>query len=304
MTTVAEIIEDTRELLRGNAEEQSSTLQDDITADAVSFLLTDTRSGALGASLGVIEIERELIYASLIDAQGNVTVPPWGRGHRRTTPAAHAAGSRVISQPQYPRQRVLDKLNDTCNRMFPSVFGVKSFNDTTKAVVNTYNTPDDLERVLTIEWQVPDGTQGWETVRHWKTNPGGRPTTADGNNPDQGITVTVGDYMIPGRPIHFTYSARPGPLVNETDIFEDVTGFTPSLKDVCVYGAAASLIISNETSRMQLTSIEQQDRTSKITPSAALTAGRYLEQVFQARLAEERRTLQQLYPPRVTGQWL
>lgn len=304
MTTVAEVIEETRALLRGPIEEQSSTLQNAIDASALSLVLTDTRSITLGATPGVIEIELEQIYASVIDAMGNVTVPPWGRGHRNTTPAAHPANARVISQPQYGRQRILDKLNDTCNRMFPSVYGIKHFNATATEPVRTYNTPDDLERVLTVEWQVPDGAQDWLTVRRWKTNAGGRPTTADGNNPDQGVTVTVGDYMIPGRPVHFVYAAKPGLLVNEADSFETVTGFASSLKDVCVYGAAAALIIANETSRMQLTSIEQQDRTSKITPSAALSASRYLEQEFQTRLAEERKTLQQLYPPRVTGQWL
>jgi hypothetical protein len=304
--TVASMIDELRALLRTwvTNEEQSATLAADIASDALGATVTTTRDITLGITSGIIEIERELIYASSVTPDGTVTIPAWGRGYMSTIAAAHVQGVRIISQPLYPRQKMLDKLNDTMRRMFPSVYAVKYFNTIATLPIITYDLPDDAERVLTGEWQLPDGRNYWRTIKHWRMNRGGRPTTASGNNPQQGVTVDVGDAMMPGRPIHFAYAAKPVPLVNETDDFATVTGFAESLKDVVIYGAAAALVIPNETARLQLGSMEQQDRLVKITPSAALTASRFLEQQFQTRLAEERKTQSQDYPPRVTGPWL
>jgi hypothetical protein len=302
-TTVGVIIDEIRALLRSwTGEEQSSTLGGSgLNSSATSFTLTDVAGVALNATPGILEIGSELIYASVIDASGNVTVPAWGRGYLNTTKTTHTAGARVISQPLFPRQKILDKLNDALERMFPDVFAVKNFNATTTLPQITYNLPDDAMTVLDAEWQVPDGTLRWVKVRRWEVNPGGRPTSAAGNNPDLGVTVDVFDGMMPGRPIHFIYGAKPSELTSESDVFETVTGLGASLKDVAIYAAASALVIPLEAARLQLTSAEQQDRTQKIAPSAALTTSRFLEQQFQVRLAEERKALTKLYKPRIHG---
>jgi hypothetical protein len=75
------------------------------------------------------------------------------------------------------------------------------------------------------------------------------------------------------------------------------------MRDVLVLGAVAQLLPSQELSRLQMSSVEQQNRSGLVAPSAALTSSRYLEQKFQVRLQEERRSLQRLYPPRLTGVW-
>lgn len=279
---------------------QSTTLAGTITSGALTFTVTSTRGIATGLSPGIIEMDQELMYCDSVDGStGIATVPPWGRGYLGTTAAAHTAGARVISQPIFPRAWTLQSINETIDRVYPEVFAVKTFESTTTIPQITYVLPSDCERVLRCSWQEPGPLQYWRTVRRFRMSPGGGTQFGD-----TGRTVDVGDTVWPGRPIQFTYAARPAHLVNETDVVEDTTGLNSGLMDVLTFGAGSGLLtVSQELSRLQMSSVEQQNRSQLVAPSAALTASRALDQKFQTRLKEERVSLQQLYPPRVTGVW-
>lgn len=276
-------------------EEQSTTLAGTMGSADVTFSVTTSRGIATGASPGIIEIDDELLFVDSINsANGNCTVPTWGRGYLSTTAATHVAGARVISQPSFPRSKILDNMNQVLNRIFPGVFAVKVVNLTTTLPAITYDLPDDAQWVLAARWQVPDGTGYWRGVRGWRMSPAGT----------LGVSVDIGDSMMPGRPLQVIYAAKPAPLVNETDDFETVTGLGLGLADVVTLGAAAALTVGQESSRLQMSSVEQQNRAQLVAPSAALTTSRFLNDRFKGRLAEERLALQRLYPPRITRSWI
>ena len=278
-------------------EEQSTTLAGDITDTDLTFNVTEARGTATVVSAGILEIEQELLFASHIDGT-QVTVPPWGRGYKNTTPAAHSGGARIVSQPTFPRSKVLDAMNQVLERVFPQVFAVKSYETTATFPVRTYDIPDDAQFVVDAKWQVPDGSKGWMKIRQWRVSAGGGTQFGDGLN---GITVDVGEYIMPGRPIQFLYAAKPTPMPSESDVFSAVTGLDPGVRDVVTMGAAVALVMSQELSRLQVASVEQQNRSQLVAPSAALTSSRFLEQRFQTRLLEERKALQRRYPPRISG---
>jgi hypothetical protein len=293
-TTTSKMIAATRGLLQSWSldEEQSTTLAADMGVGDLSFTITTARGIATGVSPGIIEIDEELMYCDSISSTGG-TITAWGRGHLETVPAAHVTGTRIISQPTFPRAKILDEMNQTMARIFPDVFAVKVFDDTVKSVSITYNLPDDAQWVLAGKWQRADGRQYWQSLQRMRVSPIG----------SDGVTVDVADHMMPGRPIQFIYAAKPSPLVNESDDFETTTGLSISVQDVVTIGAADSLTVSQELSRLQMSSVEQQNRAQLVAPSAALTSSRYLEQRFQQRLMEERKSLQRLYPPRVNRSW-
>lgn len=301
MPTCAQLIEETQGLLRGFSldESQATTLGADITSGALTATVTTTRGLALGISPGVIEIDQELIYCSDVDSSGVLTIPPWGRGYLGTTAAAHSANARVISQPAYPRFYTLRAINETLDRVFPEVFAVKNSEQTTTVPQFTYTLPSDAEWVLKAAWQVPGPTNYWKAVRQWRMSPGGGTLTGDTSK-----SVDVGDSVIPGRPIQFLYAAAPAHLSAETDDFATVTGLQAGMVDVICFGAASGLLtVSQELSRLQMSSAEQQNRAQLVAPSAALTSSRYLDQRFQERLLEERESLQRPYPPRLVRTW-
>lgn len=294
-TTTSKMIAATRGLLQSWSldEEQSTTLADPMDVDDLTFTVTNPRGIATGLSPGIVEIDSELLYCDSVGQSGAATIVPWGRGYLSTTAVSHAANARVISQPTFPRSKILDEMNQAMMRIFPQVFAVKMFETTTTLPQITYNLPDDAEWVLTGKWQLPDGRLYWKSLQRMRVSPAG----------DDGVTVDVGDFMMPGRPIQFLYAAKPSPLVNETDDFEATTGLNLGIQDVVTLGAASALTVSQELSRLQMSSVEQQNRAQLVAPSAALTSSRYLEQRFQQRLMEERKSLQRLYPPRVNRSW-
>lgn len=301
MISLSKMIDEVKGLLQSWSldEEQSTTLTATMGSADLTFLVTAGKGVATGASPGIMEIGQELMYCDTVAPDGTVTVTAWGRGYLNTTAANHLVGSRVISQPSFPRAKVLDAINQTMYRVFPAVFAVKSVEQVTTVPSITYTMPSDCERVLNVRWQQPDGRNYWQGVRRWRQWPGGGTLTGD-----TGITVDVSDAMMPGRPIQFIYAAKPAALVNETDDFVTVTGLDIGIEDVITTGAAAQMLKSQELSRLQMSTVEQQNRAQLVAPSAALTASRALEQTFQQRLMEERKALQQLYPPRITGSWI
>lgn len=297
---LSKMIDEVRGGLQGWAsdEEQSTTLAALMGNLDLSFSVTNVRGVATGISAGIVEIGQELVYADTVGADGTVTVTPWGRGYQSTVAAIHAAGVRVISQPSFPRAKIVDAINQVLERVFPDVFAVKVIELTTTVPVITYLLPADCQNVLGIRWMRPDGRQYWQAATNWRMSPGGGTLFGD-----TGRSVDIADAMLPGRPLQITYAAKPAQLVNETDDFETVTGLNLGVEDVITLGATVQMLPPEELSRLQQSSVEQQNRAQLVAPSAALTATRALEQRFQQRLAEERRTLQRLYPPRVNRSW-
>lgn len=282
--------------------DQVTTLAASLGASDVAGQVTTSRGVATGLSPGQIEIDRELMYVDSVTPgtpNASFTITPWGRGYRSTTATTHASGAKVTSQPTFPRQKLLDQMNQTINRVFPDIFATGSVELTTTVPQITYALPADAQWVLGIKWLVPDARNYWKSVLRWRVSPGGG--TLQG---DTGITVDVADMMMPGQPIQFLYAYAPTPMVNESDDFVTTTGMGASLVDVIELGAAAKAVSALELSRLQTSSIEQQNRSQLVAPSAALTSSRFLDQEYQTRLMEERQALQRLYPPRVTREWI
>lgn len=297
--TAGKMIDDTLGLLESWSldEDQATTLDGDITDSALTFTVTATNGTVTGISPGIVEIGQELIYCDDVDEATSIcTVPAWGRGYKNTTAGAHTDGSRIVSQPTFPRAKVLDALNTVISRVFPDVFAVKDVNLTTAAHTLTYDLPDDVEWVLQARWLEPNGWNYWRSVNDWRMTPVTNGTLGD-------RSFDIRDRMVPGQQLNVLYAAKPSSLAGETDDFETITGLDLGLKDVIELGAASMLVTSQETSRLQVSSVEQQNRSQLVAPSAALTTSSALEQRFQMRLTEEQRSLRRLYPPRITGPW-
>ena len=300
MSNAGKLIDEIATLLLGSSgdSDQVTTLSADMQPTDTTFKVTTIRSGGMGLSAGVVEIDTELMYVSSVGADGTATVEPWGRGLRNTTATAHTAGSKVVSTPTYPRSAILSAVNSALGRVFPTLFVPKLYRTTTTFPALTYDLPDDAEWVIDARWQLPIGFTYWEALQRYRMSQG------VGDVPDLGVTVDVADVVISGQPIEFTYAARPAQLVNETDDFATVTGLPASCWDLIKYGAAGGdLVSSQELSRLQTSSIEQQNRAGLVASDSALTSSRYLEAKYQLRLKEEQAALRRRYPIRIGRAW-
>jgi len=274
-----------------------TTLQDEATylsANLSATGLTATVSDATAMSRGIVEIGGEVIWVDDVDTSAStITIPPYGRGFRGTTAAAHSIGDRVVSSPMFPRQMVQDALNDAIRAVYPDLYGIGQTTVTFQPAINTYALPSGALDVINVAWQTTGPSKEWMPVRRWRVDKQAA-TSAFAT----GVTVSIYDMIVPGRSIKITYTKQPSVLVNDTDDFVTVTGLPASTEDVIRFGAQYRLVPFFDSARLSGQSAEADYSGQPRNQNNAASLSRFILQMYQVRLAEENRRLSALYPIR------
>lgn len=268
------------------------TLVNAIAATDTSLVFNFGQSPGAARPNGLVEIDSELIIVNQYDpTTGTATIPPWGRGQRGTTAAAHAAGAQVTVRPRYPRFVVGRALNEIIQGTSPDLYGVA---DLAPIVINgmpneAYPLPANCLRVLRIETEINSVAYPYrQIIRNFTVN-----TKASGQELELHHRIFQ-SYL--NQTLTVTYSTAPGLLVNETDDYATTTTLSASTADVMVLGALARLVLSAESARTQVATVEANARDDKIQPGSASSLAKTWLALYQQRLASEVKTLQQRYP--------
>lgn len=292
MTTFAGLTDATLMYLSGftTLQDQATYLTSAITSSSTSLPVADTTS----ISRGVLEIDDELIWVDSVSSTGlTASVPPYGRGYRSTTAAAHSSGARVVSAPLFPRKLVKDAINDSIRSVEPNVMGIATTTFTFNPAVSTYALPAGAQNVLSISWQTIGPSKEWMPVRRWRMD-----GTANTSAFASGSTISIYDAIVPGRTVQVVYQTSPQPLVNDSDEFTTVTGLPASCEDVIRLGAAYRLVPFLDSPHLSGFTAEA-DFSSNMRPlGGAATLGKTLLQLYRIRLEEETDKQQSLYPVR------
>ncbi len=292
MSTFAQLTDATLMYLDGfsTVQDQATYLQQSTTADALSLTVADTTA----LSRGLLEIEDELIQVDTIDAgSATLVIPPYGRGFRSTTAAAHAAGVRVVSSPMFPRFLVKQSINDAILGVFPDLYGTAATEFDFSAAVTTYGLPVGADDVFHIAWQQIGPSQEWAPIRRYRVD-----KNADTTLFPSGVTVSIYDMIVPGRKVRVSYTKQPTALTNNNDNFSTVTGLPSSCEDVIRLGAAYRLVPYFDAAHLAGMSAEADFSANMRPVGGAAQMGKYLLQLYQIRLAEESRKLQNIFPNR------
>jgi hypothetical protein len=246
---------------------------------------------------GIIEIDDELMWVDSFDRVANTaTIAPYGRGYLGTTASTHAVDAKVTISPIFPRYTVKKAINDTINAVGGSLMSVKQTSFTFNASITTYEFQDlNIENILTMMWQDIGPSQEWIRIRRWDFDPFA--DVAVWGSGSQ--TVTIGDYITPGRTVKVMYTTRPSTLTNPSDVFSTVTGLSESAKDVVILGAAYRLLAYLDPARASQISPQADEIDAKRSFGSANSAARQLYALYQQRLNEEVKAQQSQYPTRV-----
>lgn len=246
---------------------------------------------------GIIEIDEELMWVDSFDRVANTaTIAPYGRGYLGTTAATHAVDTKVTISPIFPRYTVKKAINDTINAIGGSLMSIKQTNFTFNPAVTTYEFDNlNIENILTMMWQDIGPSQEWIRIRRWDFDPFA--DVAVWGSGSQ--TVTIGDYITPGRTVKVMYTTRPITLTNSSDVFTTVTGLPESSKDVVILGAAYRLLAYLDPARASQISPQADEIDAKRSFGSANSAARQLYALYQQRLNEEVKAQQAQYPTRV-----
>jgi hypothetical protein len=247
---------------------------------------------------GVVEIDEELIWVDNYDRVANTAVvAPYGRGYNGTTKAAHTAGTKVTISPTFPRIVVKRAINDTIRAMGTQIAGVFQTSFTYNAAQTTYSfVGKNVKSILSISWKSIGPSKEWIPVRHWEFD-----SYADiATYGDNVQTITIGDYIQPGRTVKVLYATDPIPLEGDSAAdFTDITGLQASCKDVIVYGAAYRLVSFLDPARASQVSPQADETDSKRPYGASNAAVKQLYALYNQRLQEEILEQQRHYPIRV-----
>jgi len=246
---------------------------------------------------GVIEIDEELMWIDSFDRISNTaTISPWGRGYLGTTATTHAQDAKVTISPTFPRYVIKKAINDTIRAIGSSIFAAKVTTFTFNAAKTTYDFNDlDIQNILTIMWQSVGPSEEWIPVRRWSWD-SVADATAFGANAQ---TVTIGDYITPGRTVKIIYATDPEAFTTNAQDFSTQTGLPESCKDVIILGSAYRLLTYLDPARAAQVSPQADETDTKRPYGSSQSATKQLYALYTQRLNEETQRQQTLYPIRV-----
>lgn len=246
---------------------------------------------------GIVEIDEELMWIDSFDRVANTaTVSPYGRGYLGTTAATHTLDTKVTISPTFPRYVVKKAINDTINAAGSTIYAAKVTTFTFNAAQTTYDFDGlNIQNILTIMWQSVGPSLEWIPVRRWSWDSKADATAFGATSQ----TVTIGDYITPGRTVKVVYSTDPTPFTTNAQDFSTQTGLPESCKDVIVLGASYRLLTYLDPARAGQVSPQADETDSKRPYGASQTATKQLYALYTQRLNEETQRQQTLYPIRV-----
>jgi len=271
--------------------------QTHITAAVSATATTISVKSAQNISTGIIQIDDELIYVDSYDrASGTLSIPPYGRGYNGTSAATHQNGARVIISPTFPSVDVKDAINETLLSTFPDLYTTGTHTFSFSTAKSTYPLPDEVETVLGVSYETTGPSKEWLPVRGYRVDPMANTDTFNSRN-----TISLYSGVEPGRTVQVFYTAAPAVMDSNDDDFETVTGLPASCKDVIILGASARLASFIDPGRLTFGSAEsdQQSQIAGRAYGAGTNASKYLLALYDKRLAEEARKLNDRNPIRI-----
>lgn len=238
---------------------------------------------------GMIEVGDELMRVDEV-TDSSVDLLPDGRGEAGSTAVSHPLNARVTVDPMFPRIRIFEAVKDTLRQVQPDLYAVKTTTLAFSPVVNTYELPADVDRVLRVHSELIGPTGEWMPVRNWRLDEKSTATS--------GKSLVITELIDPGTSIQVVYAA-PLSVPTTTSVDLDATGVSPEIQEVVLYGACWRLSQFLEFQRLDLSSVEQQARSNGIDVGAATKVAQSLYAMFKERQAEERKRLLTLYPPMI-----
>lgn len=235
---------------------------------------------------GIIEINGELIHVGAwADDSSTATIPAWGRAQQGTTAGAHPAGSKVVINPRYPRNRIGQVINQVVAGMCPPLFGVARGSFTAQPQTYDYTLPASARELIRAEYRpYASAAYDWTPLRSAVIRR------------DSGVpTLHINGDVFATCEVRYTVATNPTPLTSESQPFTDC-GLTESCIDIVSLGAIPRLVTTTDLARQQLASVEVSERAVLLPSGSAPATARFYMQMYADRLNAEARRLRQEYP--------
>lgn len=290
MSQVGDIIDKTnRQLLSGIVEERNkitSALTTTSTSVILSYDLDGIRKGS------VIQIGQEQMYVWAVTvASKTLTVE---RGFNGTTAQAHSADSITTLNPRFPRNQILEAINDELSDLSSPVNGLFQI----KTVELQYNGSDRMINLAGVS-----GLQNVYSV-HYRYQSDDYPRVSKWRLlRDMPVTDFSSGFALaldsgPGRSgkLVVKYKANFDPVYNESDDLSLSSGLPDTAQDIIVIGAQLRLMAPREIKRNFTESQGDTRRATEVPQGAVASSVTTLTRMRRDRITAEAQRLTRLYP--------
>lgn len=289
MSTAAQIINRVqRQILSGVTEERNKTATQ-VTATATSIVfqyeLKGIREGA------IIQIDAELLYVwEAVPGTKTATVE---RGFNGTTASAHVNNSIVIVNPRFPRNQIIEAINDELSDLSSPMNGLFRV----KSIDINYNGSDRMVNFPVIE-DVIDLTE--VRLRYLSSDYVKIPRvslTRDLPTSDfgSGMALTINQGTRSGT-LRVSYKTGFNRITAETDDIQHICGFPLSAEDILVIGAQIRLVAPREIKRNFTEAQPEPRRSDEVAAGSVGNSITNLLRMRRDRITAEAAKLVRQYP--------
>ena len=280
MSTFAQLADRVEAVLHAYTENTEPATWLDTAATSTDTVISVHDASVIGR--GYVQIDDEIVFVHATDNVANtLTLAPWGRGQRGTTPAAHDQNAKVVMGPLFPRQEIKNAINNTIDSMYPSIFATGTYDFDYVAAQYSYQIPAEVQNVLSVTYSIVGPSKEWFPARAWQLD-----RTADSDAFATTKSLSIYSEIVPGQTVHVSYSKRPTLLTSDNQEYATVTGFPSYSEDVVIYGAAFRMVSFLDPSRLGPQSAAA-DILDGVRPNGSgQNAARFLYNIYQQRLNE------------------
>jgi hypothetical protein len=294
VTTLADMIEETRGHLLSGARDELNRLSAAITTTGATTATLDFAVGGIarGAVLG-IDLEQVYVWAA-----SGTTISSMQRGYGGSTAATHLISSLVYVNPRFSAFRIFQAINEElASYSSPSagLFRVRTVDLTYSAARSGYDLTAVTDLIDVLGVTATGYTAGEiAEIEHWRV---ARSQVTTDFASGTALELFEGGY--PGRNLRVAYAAPYTALAALGDDVAAVAGLHAQAHDIVPLGAAARLLAATEGRRATMDRQPEPRAAVDVPPGTARQAAGALLSLRDRRLKEESARLRAAWPRRV-----
>lgn len=280
MTTMLDLVADTRRQVYGTLSEQLNLIAAPAAAGATSLTMSMDVTGITPGKVISSGLNVWWVQGSDANSKTVYVIP----GFDNSPKQAVAAGDMVYVHPRVTSWYLFNQINREITRLSSPDNGLYKISSWTAPVDPTWQTYDipteaaNLTGILRIRYLMPGTPDMWLDL------------------PDKAYRMQINDgtsrirllrHVPSGTTIQFLYK---GPFTQATTLDDDVVdvcGLSDTMTDIPSLGAAFRLLRTTETQRGQITSQGDTRRPSEVPAMSNLQSSQLLERDYQRRVQEE-----------------
>ena len=290
MTTVADLVEDTKRHLYGTSRLALNVLDTTIGELPTSVTLTYDVQGIQQGS--IISIDDEIMYVFNVDSTTKTATVH--RGFMGTVPAAHLGGALVEVNPRFPRQFIKEALKQEINSYAPRLFRVTAHNVPASGITTSFDMPvSDYLHVVDIYGE-RSGYTGRSRLLHYNDIRDADPVDFPSGS-SLHILEPVSSTTILRVRVARTFDTS---IFNDATEVEGTIGLEDYMIDIPPIGAAWRLLSSRETPRTNMAAQPEPRRAEEVPPGHISTVANTLRDIRNHRISEAQFMLRERYPYR------